>query len=76
MTPEARSICLFTTPRDKGARIKTAAAPAPLLGSKEHRAVDKAQRKTRASAQSRHGRRGLEFPEAFTGNEALDFALD
>jgi hypothetical protein len=43
---------------------------------KKHRAVDEAQREGAGAHNLNMAARGLEFPEAFTGNEALDFAQD
>jgi hypothetical protein len=48
--------------------IKTAAAPAPLSGTRE------TPRRRRSNLDI--AARGLDFPEALPGNEALDFALD
>jgi hypothetical protein len=52
--------------------LKTAAAPAPLSGPKKHHAVDEARKRARAHSLDMAAR----GPEAFPGNEALDFALD
>ena len=76
MTPEARSICLFTTARDEGAH-QHSGSTYPTFGVEETpcRRRSAAGRRVRAHNLDMAAR-GLDFPEAFPKNEALDFALD
>jgi len=57
--------------------LKTAAAPAPLSGARETPRRRRTAARKRARAHNLDmAARGLNYPEAFLGNEALDFALD